>query len=129
MEVCIMNKKRCLNCGGNFFPNKHIVNQKYCSKKRCQKARIKKWVERHKHDKKYKTNRREIQSRWRNSNPEYYKKYKKNVSKKTGVLKAYTEKPTLKLLVGKNVLVNLQKVKIVDCNCKLILTREKVIKD
>jgi hypothetical protein len=124
-----MNKKRCLNCGGKFSPNKHIVNQRYCSKKRCQKARVKKWVERHKHNKTYKANRREIHSRWRSNNPEYYKKYTKNVSKKIRTPKTDTEKPILKLLVGENILTNLQKAKIVDCNCRLILICGKTIKD
>jgi len=124
-----MNKKRCLNCGCKFHPQKHIVNQRYCSKKRCQLSRIKKWVEHHKHNKKYKANRNEIQSRWRSNNPEYYKKYRKNISKKTEVLKTTTEKPTLKFLIGKNVFADLQKAKIVDCSCRLVLTRGKEIKD
>ncbi len=128
-----MNKKRCRNCGGKFDPKKHIVNQKYCSKEKCQRARIKKWVKHRKHDKNYKAYRKEIQDKWKSNNPDYWKRYKKHALEKPKVLKVATdeinlERPTLKILVEKNVLVNLQKMKTISCNCRLILTHEKAIK-
>jgi hypothetical protein len=123
-----MNKRRCINCGCKFYPQKHIANQKYCSKKECQNARRREWM-RHKlkHDYDYKANRKEAQYRWRINNSDYWSGYKKNMSTKQKVKmnKTVSKKPTLKILVAKSTLINLRKIKEIDCYCRLIVASQK----
>ena len=122
-----MNKKRCLNCGCKFSPKKHITHQEYCAKKSCQSERMKAWRKyKLKHDKNYKAYRKAIQDKWRTNNPDYWMHYKKSFAKKikTGeknTRKVEAKKPSIKILLGKDILLNLRKIGVINCNCELVL--------
>ncbi|MEI8055027.1 MAG: hypothetical protein WCH10_03390 [bacterium] len=112
--------RRCANCGNKFYPQKHVLNQRYCSKKKCQSARKTDWI-RHKlkYDKDYKTYRQEIQNKWKSNNPGYWAKYKKDFAE----IKPPNEAKThiIKILIEKNTLNDLSKTKVINCNCQLVL--------
>jgi hypothetical protein len=110
-----------LNCGCKFYPQKHVINQKYCSKPICQTARKVNWM-RHKlkRDKSYKAYRKEIQSKWKANNPCYWAQYKKIFAEKTKPRKEKSYK--IKISVRKNILANLAKTGVINCNCQLVLT-------
>jgi hypothetical protein len=114
-----MNKRRCIHCGCKFYPQKHIKNQRYCSKKECQNARISKW--RHlklKYDKDYQDNQKAAQLKWKLLHPDYWLHYKRSTKDNKKILK----KSMVKILVKKGVLTNLRKLKAINCNCRLVLT-------
>ncbi len=129
-----MNKKRCANCNCSFSPKKHIVNQLYCTKKRCQNARRNKWMSHKlKYDKDYKANKKESQYKWKTNNPNYWAHYKKSTLGNKGldkekiqqegkINKSELKKPILKISVARCVLVDLYKTKKINCNCNLVLT-------
>lgn len=130
-----MNMKRCVNCNTRFYPQKHIINQRYCSKPECQSARKREWARcKFKYNKNYKAYRNEIQNKWKNNNLHYWKHYRTN---KNLVLKTKTSKKTpkannvkseklmLKISLAKSVLYNLRKMKAINCNCRLIFMTEK----
>ncbi|MEI8054939.1 MAG: hypothetical protein WCH10_02940 [bacterium] len=126
-----MSKRRCVNCKCKFHHQNHIVNQRYCSKKECQNARKGKWA-RHKlkHDKSYQNYRKEVQNKWKAKNPQYWARYKEDIIEKAKnnkeiirekTSKIKSKKPILKILVEKNTLANLHKMRVINCGCKLIL--------
>jgi hypothetical protein len=114
-----MNKRRCINCGCNFYPQKHIKNQRYCSKKACQMARKNTWL-RHKLkcDQDYMDNKKAAQHKWKTNNRDYRNRYKKNTA-------SSRKKPILKILMGRKAIVDLCKTKIINCDCCLVLTSQK----
>ena len=72
-----MNKVRCAHCRCLFVPNHRIKNQRYCSKKECQRARKSTW-QRHKldTDPDYKANQKECQKSWSARNPHYWQSWR-----------------------------------------------------
>lgn len=113
-----MDKKRCLNCGRMFYPYKHIINQRYCSKKECQRVRNNKWrYLKLKYDDDYKTNKKESQRKWKTNNPNYWTYYKKRLKDNKKLL----PKIMVKILLKRDILTNLRKAKATNCNCRLIL--------
>lgn len=130
------NKKRCPHCGCKFHPQKHIVNQKYCSKQNCQRARKNAWTcLKLKRDRDYETNKKEAQYKWKINNSDYWARYKRNYKKniavgrpnkerakqKEKINKSRFKKPALKILLRKNALIDLHKAKTINCDCRLIL--------
>jgi len=110
-----MNKRRCKNCGCMFYPQKHIKNQRYCSKKECQNARSNRWRSlKLKYDKDYRDNLKAIQLKWKLLHPDYWVHYKRNIKN--------NKKSMVKIVIKRGVLVNLRKTKTVNCNCRLVLT-------
>jgi hypothetical protein len=114
-----MNRRKCKNCGGMFSPYKHIKNQRYCSKKKCQRARDNIWrYLKLKYDKDYMTNKKKSQRNWVSKHPDYWVLYKKYLKGK----KRLPKKFMVKILVKKGILTNLRKEKSTNCNCRLVLT-------
>lgn len=72
-----MEKRRCKSCGCLLEPSPKHPNQKYCTKKKCQRARKSKWQrEKLAQDKDYRDNQADCQARWRAKNPDYWKNYR-----------------------------------------------------
>ena len=119
--------KRCLNCGLRFRPYAHILNQQYCSKKKCQSARKVNWI-RHKlkHDKDYRNYKREIQKKWRSNHRDYWIKHKKSpveIRHNIEITKPSKEKEyKIKILIEKNAIPLLLKSGKINCVCQLVLT-------
>lgn len=68
---------RCAHCSCLFSPDPRVKNQRYCSKKECQRARKRLWQkEKLACDPDYKLNHRESNEQWRSSNPDYWKDYR-----------------------------------------------------
>jgi broad-specificity NMP kinase len=113
-----MNKRRCIKCGCKFYPQKHIKNQKYCSKKACQMARKTAWTrDKLRYDEDYRDNKKAAQLKWETNNPDYWIHYKKNM--------ASSRKPILKILMERKAIVDLCKTKVINCDCCLVLTAQK----
>jgi hypothetical protein len=73
-----MEKRLCKKCRQLFKVRPQIPNQKYCSQKKCQRARKNVWQKaKIRTDKAYRQNQKEAQKRWHKSNPEYYQNYRK----------------------------------------------------
>ena len=86
-------RKRCFSCKRKFYPYKHILDQKYCSRLTCQEDRKK---------------------RWRCSRSKYNMRNEvRNKSK--------FENPVLEITLKKDVLVDLSETKTTNCYCRLIL--------
>ncbi len=115
-----MKSKHCLNCNCKFYPQKHILDQKYCSNKECQNARRRKWLRyKLKHDKEYRTYRQGIQDKWRAKNPCYWAEHKKSLLTQT---KNYQgENLKIKILVEEGAIMDLSKKGVINCHCKVIL--------
>ncbi len=81
-----MKKRRCKNkkCRCPFEVNLRNPNQKYCSKKKCQKKRK---AERQRmkmaNDKAYSEGQTDCQENWKEKNPNYWKKYREKNPKYT----------------------------------------------
>ena len=115
-----MNRKRCANCSERFSPQKHILNQRYCSKKECQKARRRKWEQsRLRNDKDYRTYRKESFKKWRAKNPDYRLRYKQNLADAGKLGKERHRK--IKILIEEDVLANLTKNGEINCICRIVL--------
>jgi len=73
-----MEQIPCFYCGGFFDPSPRHKNQTACKKVKCQKAK-KAARQRHriKTDPIYAANQKSSQQQWINSNPGYWKKYRK----------------------------------------------------
>jgi hypothetical protein len=125
-------KKRCVNCRCRFYPKKHILNQRYCSKKTCQRARKNAWLcHKIKYDQDYRDNKKAAQRKWKLLHPDYYRNYKKRTSgSKIGnsdvnsndmekINKINFKLPILKFSLAKSVLTSLRKAKNVTCICRL----------
>ena len=73
-----MEQIPCFYCGGFFDPSTRHKNQTACKKEKCQRAK-KAARQRHriKTDPIYAANQESSQQQWINSNPGYWKKYRK----------------------------------------------------
>ena len=71
---------RCKNCRCIIRePNHRIKNQQYCTRKRCQRARKRKWQRlKMASDEDYRLNQKDAQAKWRRNNPGYFKRYRQN---------------------------------------------------
>lgn len=68
---------RCVHCSCLLFPDPRVKNQRYCSKKDCQRARKKLWQkEKLARDSDYKLNQRDSNEQWRSCHPDYWKDYR-----------------------------------------------------
>ena len=90
-----MSRKRCVSCGCELNSPKHILNQRYCAKKECQKTRKRKW---------------------KTENPHYWVHYRQNKIKS----REETSR-RIKIIVEKNILANLTKNGEINCLCQIIL--------
>ena len=122
-----MKRKTCINCDCRFYTKRHILNQRYCSKPACQNARMTSWRKHKlKHDTNYKAYRKAVQNKWRSNNPDYWVRYKRSIpekirANKKNICKEEVPKTSLKILLEKDILLNLRKMKVINCNCELIL--------
>lgn len=74
-----MEKRSCKNCRRLFKACPQRPDQKYCSAKKCQRARKSAWQRKKMQtDRDYRQNQKEAQDRWLKKNPDYYKRYRKN---------------------------------------------------
>ena len=73
-----MEQIPCFYCGDFFDPSPRHKNQTACKKTKCQRAKKAAW-QRHriKTDPIYSANQKSSQQQWINSNPGYWKKYRK----------------------------------------------------
>ena len=90
-----MNRKRCANCGYELNSPKHILNQRYCAKEACQKARKRKW---------------------KAENPYYWIRYRQNKIKPHEL-----KNRRIKILLEKSALANLTKNGEISCICQIVL--------
>jgi hypothetical protein len=74
----VMEQIPCFYCGDFFDPSPRHKNQSACKKVKCQRAKKAAW-QRHriKTDLIYAANQKSSQQQWINSNPGYWKKYRK----------------------------------------------------
>jgi hypothetical protein len=72
-----MAKRRCAACGCLFEPRRNVPQQRYCSKRSCQRTRRQRW-QRHKlkADADYRANQAAAQQRWRERHPDYWRHYR-----------------------------------------------------
>ena len=76
--------RRCQNCCCLFEVCNKVKKHEYCGKKKCQKARKRKWQKQKiKNDETYRKDQKEAQEIWLNNNPDYWKKYRRKNSKYT----------------------------------------------
>jgi hypothetical protein len=69
---------RCACCRRIRPRNLRAKNQRYCGDKRCQQARKSKWQrEKLQTDPDYRTNKKESQQVWKQKNPDYWKRYRR----------------------------------------------------
>jgi len=74
-----MNTRNCCkNCRRIIDqPNPRIENQQYCKRKKCQRARKRRWQKRKMAtDKDYQLNQKASQRKWRENNPDYCSNYR-----------------------------------------------------
>ena len=70
-------KRKCLCCRRLFTPRRNVPDQQYCSCKRCQNARRKRWrKQKLSNDPDYKANQQACQQRWCENNPDYWQRYR-----------------------------------------------------
>lgn len=82
------NMCRCRFCGKLFPKSPRHEFQDCCQNKDCQKAKKREWQKnKMKTDPDYKKNQKDCNKRWREANPDYWKKYRKKKSK------VYRKKP------------------------------------
>lgn len=68
---------KCVHCGRYVVANPRVKNQRYCSDRKCQKARKAKWQrEKLASDPDYRANQEDARCRWRRSNRDYWRKYR-----------------------------------------------------
>ena len=73
-----MEQIHCFYCGDFFDPSPRHKNQSACKKVKCQRAKKATWQShRIKTDPIYAANQKSSQQQWINSNPGYWKKYRK----------------------------------------------------
>ena len=74
----MVRERRCKNCHDLIQIRPQNPNQKYCSKRECQRARKAQWQRNKlKNDKAYRDNQREAGRKWRERNPDYWRNYRK----------------------------------------------------
>jgi hypothetical protein len=68
---------RCAHCCRHFLPDPRVKTQRFCSNKRCQRARKAQW-QRAKlaTDPDYQANQRDCQQRWYHQHPQYWRQYR-----------------------------------------------------
>jgi hypothetical protein len=74
-----MAKRRCAACGCLFEPRRNVPQQRYCSKRACQRARRRRWQrQKLKSDADYRANQAAAQQRWRERHPDYWRRYRQS---------------------------------------------------
>ncbi|WP_321900060.1 hypothetical protein [Paraburkholderia heleia] len=69
--------RRCAVCGQRFLPRAQNPHQRYCSKRDCQRERKAQWQKQKiKSDPDYRENQRRAQTRWTESHPDYWRRYR-----------------------------------------------------
>ena len=77
--------KICLCCGQSFQPHHKVPNQTYCSSPDCQQERRQRWArDKQKNDPDYRDNKSRAQRAWVDRNPDYWRKYRKPISRPDG---------------------------------------------
>jgi hypothetical protein len=72
-----MAKRRCAACGCRFMPRHNVPQQRYCSKRACQRTRRRRWQrQKLKTDADYRANQAAAQRRWRERHPDYWRRYR-----------------------------------------------------
>ena len=72
-----MAKRRCAACGCLFEPRRNVPQQRYCSKRSCQRTRRRRWQrQKLKTDADYRANQAAAQRRWREDHPDYWRMYR-----------------------------------------------------
>jgi hypothetical protein len=116
-----MSRKHCVSCGDKLYPPKNISNQRYCSKKACQRSRNNKWAQlKRRNDKDYRIYRKEIQNKWKSKNPDYWIQRRGRLANKIAPPEEKSQR--IKILIEKNVLADLVKTGEIHCTCQVILT-------
>ena len=73
-----MDRTRCAACDDLFTPRRNVPDQKYCSKPECQRERRRRWQrQKLKEDPDYRANQAVAQRRWREKNPDYWRRYRR----------------------------------------------------
>ena len=76
--------RRCRHCGCLFEVCNKVKKHEYCNKKKCQRARNKKWQKQKiENDEIYRKDQKEAQEVWLNNNPDYWKDYRRKNLKYT----------------------------------------------
>jgi hypothetical protein len=74
-----MVKRRCAACGCLFTPRGNVPQQRYCSRRSCQRTRRRRWQrQKLKADADYRANQASAQRRWRERHPEYWRGYRQS---------------------------------------------------
>ena len=74
-----MAKRRCAACGCLFAPRHNVPQQRYCSKRACQRTRRRRWQrQKLKADADYRANQAAAQRRWRERHPDYWGRYRQS---------------------------------------------------
>ena len=72
-----MAKQRCAACDCLFEPRRNVPQQRYCSKRACQRTRRRRWQrQRLKADADYRANQAAAQQRWRERHADYWRRYR-----------------------------------------------------
>lgn len=67
----------CMCCGRLFRPYPTVPDQRYCSRRKCQRARRRLWQRKKlASDKSYRENQADAQRVWRQRNRDYWKRYR-----------------------------------------------------
>ena len=78
------NMRRCQNCGCLFEVCNKVKKHEYCNKKKCRRARKRKWQKQKiKNDETYRKDQKIAQEDWLNNNPDYWKDYRRKNLKYT----------------------------------------------
>lgn len=76
--------RRCRRCGCLFEVCNKVKKHEYCNKKKCQRARKRKWQKQKiENDETYRKDQKEAQEIWLNNNPDYWKDYRRKNLKYT----------------------------------------------
>ncbi|WP_321904350.1 hypothetical protein [Paraburkholderia tropica] len=69
--------RKCAVCGQIFEPRAQTPNQRFCSKRDCQRERKAQWQKQKvKSDPDYRENQRRAQAHWSESHPDYWRSYR-----------------------------------------------------
>jgi len=72
-----VKRRRCKNCSRSLVLTARHPEQKYCSRKECQKARKNDWQRcKLSSDEDYRKNQADCQERWADKHPGYWKRYR-----------------------------------------------------
>ena len=74
-----MDRIRCAACEDLFSPRRNVPDQRFCSKPECQRERRRRWQrQKLKEDSDYRANQAAAQRRWRERNPDYWRRYRQS---------------------------------------------------